>query len=129
MSGTTTGFRKEFDLGIKMTANDESNGDVVTVTVAPGFAGTVVGIRVIMPVLPTAATLAIAKGTTNLLTATNLDLAADIVAATVKTATLSTSNLALKFAATDYFSATWTLTTVGSMTGAGCTVIVEPDEF
>lgn len=122
------GYYQYFDLGMKGTDNDVSNGDIVTAVVSPGFACTVVGVKVILPVLPTAGTLAVTKGSTSLLAA-NVNLASGVTALTVASPTLTTDNLALHLAATDYLKAVWTITTNNNMTGAGCTVIVEPDTF
>ena len=118
------------DLGITVQATDV--GAVVRVAPAP-VAGTIKKVIVGMNTLLTTGggTLAVAKGSTNILSSTTYSLASaaspDLVAATPEEATLSASATALKVAALDQLKATWTLTTATIGYGGTCVVVIEPD--
>ena len=94
-------------------------------------AGTIKAIWAGVDTPPTTGTLALARlrvaGSVNLLTATNLNLATGLSAGVAASLTLSASALNLHLEAGDIVSATWTWTTAGSATFAGCTLIFEPD--
>ncbi len=74
---------------------------------------------------------ALAKSSTNILSATNVNLGShttpDVTAATPKSLTLSTSTMDLKVATTDVLKATFTLTTAAITNAIGCLVAIEPD--
>lgn len=93
-------------------------------------AGTVKEVWVGSNVLMTAGNVAVAKGSTNLLAETNVDLAAsggDVAAGVGEAITLATGNAALRVAAGDILKATWTVTTAGNFVAGSCIVWVEPD--
>ena len=74
-------------------------------------------------------TLAIAKGSANVLSSTTYNIAAggDLTAATPESATLTTAGSTLKVAAGDQFKATYVLTTAASGNAATVIVAIEPD--
>ncbi len=107
-SGTTTGYRE---------AAVPVNG-----TIMEAWAGS--------NVLPTAGTLAVAKGSTNILASTNINLASsggNLTAGVASSLALATANSARRVSAGDVLKATWTITTAGSFVGGSCIVFVEPD--
>jgi len=119
------------DLSIKADEVDLANGEVVVVSGIVPAAGTVVEIWVGLSILPTTATLAVAKGGVTLLSAATTDLSSSTVY-TVHTASQMTlaSGGVKKVAAGDMLTATWTLTSI-TVAGADdlflCTVLIEPD--
>lgn len=116
------------DLGLGMDNADIANGDVVVVARPACHAGTIREVWVVADALPTAGTVAFAKGSTNILSDTNVNLAS-LTADTAAAQTLSTNAQALRVAETDMLKATWTFTTIGSGDGFGAIVWVEPDEL
>lgn len=128
---TPEGSMKWVDLGISVPV---ANVDKIVIQPAP-VAGTIKSIWVgINTVLTTAGgTLAVAKGSANLLSAATYALGAaetpDLVAATPELAVLTTVSGNLKVAAGDLLKATWVLTTA-AVTNAGiCLVGIEPDNW
>lgn len=105
-----------------------ANNDRLVVKPVP-VAGTVkeVWVSVNTAVTTGGGLVAVAKGSTNLLSATNVDLQADLSAATPSSRTLTTNTASLKVATTDVLKATWTLTTIASTNSVGCLVAIEPD--
>ena len=95
--------------------------------VAVPVAGVVKEVWVGAQVLATTGTCAVAKGTINLLTATNVNLASDIAAGVAASQTLATAATTLRVAAGNIIVATWTINTAGSFTGGACLVWIEPD--
>lgn len=95
-------------------------------------AGTVKEIWVGAQVLMTTGNVAVAKGAINLLSATNVSLAAsggDVSAGVAASQTLATAATTKRVAAGDILVATWTVTTAGSFVGGACSVLIEPDTW
>lgn len=76
-----------------------------------------------------AGTLALAKGSVNILKGTNVDLQADLVAATSELVELSATGQDLKVTKGDILKATWTLTTAAITNAALCEIAIEPSEW
>jgi len=94
-------------------------------TVIP-FAGLIQEVWVGTAVIPTTGTLAIAKAGTNILSATNVNLAA-LAAGVGASQTLATANTTKRVAAGNVLKATWTISSAGSFVGGSCHVFIEPD--
>lgn len=118
-----------FDLGCRAAAY--SNGDTVKVQVPVPFAGTIkeVWVGALTTVTTGGGIVALAKGSTNILSASNVDLQSGLTAGTAALQTLAANGQTLKVAAGDILSALWTLTTVGSFDGGACRVYIEPDNW
>jgi hypothetical protein len=74
-------------------------------------------------------TLALAKGSVNILSATNVDLQADLANATSELVDLSANEQDLKVTAGDLLKATWTLTTNAVTNAALCEIAIEPSTW
>ena len=99
-----------------------------TVYCCPGIAGIVRQVTTFAPVVASTGTLAVSKGTQNLLAAATVDLNA-AASTTPANQTLATSTAPLTITATDYLKAIWTISSAGSYAGGACTVYVEPFEW
>lgn len=114
------------DLG---TVIETANKNKIVVAVSP-VAGTVkevwIGINTLLTT--SGGTLAIAKGSANVLSSATYNIGAggDLVAATPESATLTTAGSSLKVAAGDQFKATYVLTTAASGNAATVVVAIEP---
>jgi hypothetical protein len=98
----------------------------INMEAAPGVAGVIRQVTAGTNVIPTAGTLALAKGTVNILKDTNQDLAA-LTAGTAKDLELASAVETLRIKATDVLKAVWTITTAGSYVAGACTIWIEPD--
>lgn len=74
-------------------------------------------------------TLAVAKGSVNILKETNVDLQADLANATSELVDLSETEQDLKVTEGDLLKATWTLTTNAVTNAALCEIAIEPAEW
>lgn len=115
------------DLG---TTIDVADTNKIVIAAAP-VAGTIkevwIGINTLLTT--SGGTLAIAKGSANVLSSTTYNIAAggDLTAATPESATLTTAGSTLKVAAGDQFKATYVLTTAAVGNAATVIVAIEPD--
>jgi hypothetical protein len=128
-----------YDLGIKCTETLLADTNVVRTCVPVTGAGLIKEVWVGLTVIPTTGNVAIGKSAStnvNVLTATNVDMAAattTLVAFTAAKQTLAATNGPLRVAAGDMLTAVWTLTDI--TTGGGvpnvfaCTIVVEPDAW
>lgn len=73
--------------------------------------------------------VAVARGSDNLLSATNVDLQSGVTAAAPAKQTLTTNAASKRVAAGDLLKATWTLTTAAITNAASCLVLIEPDTW
>lgn len=72
--------------------------------------------------------VAVSKNSLNILSATNVDLQADLTAATPESQTLAANAATLRVVAgTDMLKAAWTLTTAAITNAASCIIAIEPD--
>lgn len=120
--------RYYLDLGIKCDEADLADTDVVVTGAICVLAGTVKAIWVGTNTLPTTGTLAVHKSAAtgvNLLSDTTLNLATGLTAYVGASQTLSTNGSALKVAAGDIITATWTLTNITATDDAVFSAIVE----
>lgn len=107
-----------------------ANQSEIVLKAAP-VSGVIKQVRVAINTLLTTGggTLALAKGGVNILSATSVDLQADLVAATSETETLTTTDQDLKVTEGDMLKATWTLTTNAVTNAAFCVVAIEPSDW
>ena len=116
---------KKHWIAVDLSFSGTTTGKIEAVA---GVAGRVVLVVCGTNVKPTTGTLALAKGTTNILSATNVNLAS-LTNGTAAEQTISTVTKNITVAATDVFKATWTLTSAGSFVAGACKVYIEPDIF
>ena len=117
------------NLSLGMDNADLANADAVIVAGICPLPGTIKQVWVGGIVLPTAGTCALAKGSTNILTATNVNLASGISVGVAASQTLAAGAGALRVAAGNMLTATWTFGTIGTGDGFAAEVWIEPDEF
>ena len=116
------------ELSLRMDNADIADEDAVIVAGNVPFAGKIKEAWCGAAVLPTTATLALAKGSTNILTDATVDVAA-LTAGTAAKQTLAAGVASLRVAAGDMLTATWTFTVIGPGDGFAAQVWIEPDEF
>lgn len=108
-----------------------ANTDELVIAAVP-VAGTIKSVSICINTLLGAGggTLAIAKGSANILSSATYNIGAtDLVAATPEFATLTTAGSTLKVAAGDLIKATWVLTTCAVTNAAQVLVAIEPAEW
>lgn len=115
------------DLGTTIDVADKNKIEIAAAPVAGTIKEVWIGINTLLTT--SGGTLAIAKGSANVLSSTTYNIAAggDLTAATPESATLTTAGSTLKVAAGDQFKATYVLTTAASGNAATVIVAIEPD--
>jgi hypothetical protein len=119
------------DLGVKMDDAELGNADVVIVCQPVPLAGIIKEIWLCADVLPTSATVAVAKaeGTVDTAVATTVTINTGLTANVGSKMTLDTNPKVVHVDAGNMIRTTWTFTTIGSGTGFGALMWIEPDTW